>query len=165
MSSSKTSRRALVTTALIGFVIGIAVSVRFDLSSPTEAISLFGGEQKEPPQGPSVTLPDFATLAEHISPSVVSISSTQEVKSRGPFGGQGGGPGGPGGPGGEDDPFQDFYGPFERFFGPPRGGRPLKAKRLGSGFILHSKGFILNQNHRVRQAHENVAKLPSGKDV
>src|SRR2546422_3223254 len=29
---------------------------------------------------PSVNLPDFAGLAEHVAPSVVNISSTQEVK-------------------------------------------------------------------------------------
>jgi serine protease Do len=173
--SRRTSRRGLVAAALIGFVVGIAVSLRSDLLSTSQALNLFGGSEQQPaapPQGPSVTLPDFATLAEHISPSVVNISSTQEVKSRSPFGGQGG-PGGPGGPGGqggpggpggggEDDPFQDFYGPFERFFGPPR--HPFKAKSLGSGFVIDSKGFILTNNHVVENADEIVVKLLSGKE-
>src|SRR5262249_20799617 len=160
-------RRAVVAAALIGFVVGIAVSLRSDLLSSSEALNLFGGnEQQSAPavQGPSITLPDFAALAEHISPSVVNISSTQEVKSRGPFGGGQGMPGGPGGPGGggEDDPFQDFYGPFERFFGQPR--HPFKAKSLGSGFVIDSKGFILTNNHVVENADEIVVKLLSGKE-
>jgi serine protease Do len=167
--SRRTSRGALVAAALIGFVGGMAISLRSDLLSTSEALNLFGGGEQQPaapPQGPSVTLPDFATLAEHISPSVVNISSTQEVKGRGPFGGGQGGPGapgGPGGPGGEDDPFQDFYGPFERFFGPPRG-RPFKAKSLGSGFVIDSKGFILTNNHVVENADEIVVKLLGGKE-
>ena len=113
-------------------------------------------------------LPDFAALSEHISPSVVNISSTQEVKSRGPFG-----PGGPvagraeAAPAaagmGEDDPFQEFYGPFERFFGPPR--RPFKAKSLGSGLRRSTpKGFILTNNHVVENADEIVVKLSNGKE-
>jgi serine protease Do len=177
-----TSRRALVVTALIGFVVGIGVSLRSDLLSRSDAISLFGGSEQQaaPSTGepPTVTLPDFAALAEHISPSVVNISSTQEVKSRGPFG-QGGGPGGggpggggpggggpggggPGGGMGEDDPFQEFYGPFERFFGQPR--RPFKAKSLGSGFVVDSNGFILTNNHVVENADEIVVRLSNGKE-
>src|SRR5438093_9912467 len=107
-----TSRRALLFVALIGFAVGLAVSVRFDLFPASQAINLFGGGEKggteESPTGapPAVTLPDFAGLAEHLSPSVVNISSTQEVK---------GGPslGIPGGPGrggvGEGDPFHEFF--------------------------------------------------------
>jgi S1-C subfamily serine protease len=100
--SRGTNRRALVAAALVGFVVGIVVSLRSDLLSSSEALNLFGSSEPQPatpPQGPSITLPDFATLAEHISPSVVNISSTQEVKTRGPFGGGQGLPGGPGGPG------------------------------------------------------------------
>jgi serine protease Do len=155
--SRRASRRTLVAAALIGFVIGVGVSLRSDLLSRSEAISLFGGGEQQPApsegQPPPVVLPDFATLAEHISPSVVNISSTQEVKARGP--------GGPGGMG-EDDPFQEFYGPFERFFGPPR--RPFKAKSLGSGFLIDSKGFILTNNHVVENADEILVKLSNGKE-
>ena len=41
--SRGTGRRALVATALIGFVVGIAVSVRYDLVSRSDALNLFGG--------------------------------------------------------------------------------------------------------------------------
>jgi serine protease Do len=157
--SRGTSRWTLVATALIGFVVGVGVSLRSDLLSRSDAISLFGSGERQAPTTagppPTVVLPDFASLAEHISPSVVNISSTQEVKARGP--------GGPGGPGmGEDDPFQEFYGPFERFFGFPR--RPFKAKSLGSGFLIDSKGFILTNNHVVENADEILVKLSNGKE-
>src|SRR6266404_6286438 len=81
-----TSRRALLFVALIGFAVGLAVSVRFDLFPASQAINLFGGggkgggEETLTGAPPAVTLPDFSGLAEHLSPSVVNISSTQEVK-------------------------------------------------------------------------------------
>jgi len=156
----RTGRLAMVAVALIGFAAGVVLSARLDLFPPSEAISIFGGAEKPSGGGtgtpaPSVNLPDFAGLAEHVAPSVVNISSTQEVK---------GGPLAPGGPGGgEDDPFHDFFGPFERFFGPPRR-MPYKAKSLGSGFVIDPAGYILTNNHVVENAEEIVVKLPTGKE-
>jgi serine protease Do len=157
--SQRSNRFALVAVALIGFVVGIVASVRFDLFSASEAISIFGGAERpsggQPSPPPQVQLPDFAGLAEHVAPSVVNISSTQEVK---------GGPSlGPGGPGGEDDPFHEFFGPFERFFGPQRR-MPYKAKSLGSGFVIDPAGFILTNNHVVENADEIIVRLPTGKE-
>jgi len=161
----RTGRLAMVAVGLIGFAVGVVLSAGLDLFPRSEAISIFGGAEK--PSGgsaatpaPSVNLPDFSGLAEHVAPSVVNISSTQEVKG-GPF--APGEPGGPGGPGGEDDPFHDFFGPFERFFGPPRH-MPYKAKSLGSGFVIDPAGFILTNNHVVENAEEIVVKLPTGKE-
>jgi serine protease Do len=168
--SSRTSRLTLLVVALIGFLVGVAASVRFDLFPRSEAINLFGGSEQGGGSGstvspPTVQLPDFAELAEHVAPAVVNISSTQEVKGGpslpGAPGGQGG-PGGEGGEGGEDDPFHEFFGPFERFFGPPR--HPYKAKSLGSGFVIDPSGYILTNNHVVENADEIVVKLPSGKE-
>jgi serine protease Do len=156
------SRRALIAVAIIGFAVGIAVSIRFDLFPKSEAINLFGGGERQAEgraePAPSVSLPDFAGLAEHLSPSVVNISSTQEVK-----GGPSFGPGGPGGPGGEGDPFHEFFEPFERFFGPPRR-MPFKAKSLGSGFVIDAGGYILTNNHVVENADEIVVRLSTGKE-
>ena len=158
------SRRALVAVAAIGFAVGIAVSIRFDLFARSEAISIFGGAEKSAPEPatsppPVVALPDFALLAEHVAPSVVNISSTQEVKGGPSFGPGGGGPGG----GGEGDPFHEFFEPFERFFGPQRRA-PYKAKSLGSGFIIEANGHILTNNHVVENADEIVVKLATGKE-
>ena len=147
----------VVVVALVAFAVGVVLSARLDLLPRSEAISIFGGAEK--PSGgsaspaPSVNLPDFAGLAEHVAHSVVNISSTQEVK----------GSAFPGGPGGEEDPFHDFFGPFERFFGPPRH-MPFKQKSLGSGFVIDPAGYILTNNHVVENADEIVVKLPSGRE-
>src|SRR5207253_6088826 len=68
-----------------------------------------------------------------------------------------------GGGGGEEDPFHEFFGPFERFFGPPRG-RPYKARSLGSGFVIDPAGYILTNNHVVENADEIVVRLPTSKE-
>jgi serine protease Do len=166
----RSNRRLLVAGLLIlvGFAVGIAVTARFDLAPRSEAIGLFGGGSDKPAEAtagpPQVALPDFSGLAEHLSPSVVNISSTQEVKGTSGFGPGGqGGPGGPGGPGGEGDPFHEFFEPFERFFGPQHR-LPYKAKSLGSGFIIDTKGYILTNNHVVENADEIVVKLSSGRE-
>ena len=171
--SSGASRRTTIVTALIGFVLGVGVTLRGELPARSEAVSLFGGEERQPEAAPAPTgqgavlLPDFATIAAQLSPAVVNISSTQEVKSRGPFGpgggggdggggggGRGGGGGGSGGGGGggmgEDDPFQEFYGPFERFFGPPA---PAATRRRASapGFVIDPEGLHPHEQPRRRE--------------
>ncbi|HXJ36320.1 MAG TPA: DegQ family serine endoprotease [Candidatus Eisenbacteria bacterium] len=158
--TSRSNRRAVLIALAAGFVIGVGVSMRFDLLPRGEAVSLFGGDGASSP--PTVTLPSFADLAEHVSPAVVNISTTQEMKSPHGLGGPGA-PGGPGGPGGDDDDqFQEFFGPFERFFNMPR--RPYKARSLGSGFIIDPKGYIITNNHVVENADEIVVKLSTGKE-
>jgi serine protease Do len=162
MSPRANGRRLLswIAVATIGFVVGIAVSVGLDWAPRSEAISFFGGEEKAeqaPAPAPQVTIPDFAALAEHISPSVVNISTTQEIKMGRRFGR------GVPGPGGEDDPFHEFFEPFERFFGPQLR-RPYKAKSLGSGFVIDAKGYILTNNHVVENADEIIVRLSDGKE-
>jgi hypothetical protein len=41
----RTNRLALLAVALIGFLVGVGVSVRFDLFPRSEAISLFGSSE------------------------------------------------------------------------------------------------------------------------
>ncbi len=89
-------------------------------------------------------VPAFVELAKQLKPAVVNISTKQtESKDattprRSPFGGE------------EQDPFQDF---FDRFFG--GGGRGKQRRQrpsLGSGFLIHSSGYIVTNNHVVEGA-------------
>ena len=107
-----------------------------------------------------MTLPDFVDLAKRSFPAVVNISTTSA-------GGEtGGGRRGPGGPhGGTPGAPEEFFEPFERFFGPgqmPR--RPFKQKSLGSGFVIDKLGSILTNNHVIEDADEIVVKFADGSE-
>jgi serine protease Do len=145
-------RRTGLVLLLVALVAVLAAGV------PRVARSFFGsGDTVETPSAPpTVTVPDFRTLVENVSPAVVNISTKQAPQ---------GAPGfdmGPGGPGG--DPFGEFFGPFERFFGPPHGRMP-RQRSLGSGFVIDPKGFIITNNHVVENADEILVKLSTGKEL
>jgi serine protease Do len=121
---------------------------------------------------PEATVPtqtSLAPLIERLKPAVVNISTTTTQKHprargmpRNPHGR--GGPGGQGAPGGGDDSYDEF---FERFFG----GRPspdmpdeFKGSSLGSGFVLNGEGFILTNNHVVKDASDIRVTLDDGRE-
>jgi serine protease Do len=156
---------AVVTTA-----VAATVSIAVLFGSPAHAIRFWGDEPAPTPTVapapanpaagvPVIAVPNFVDLAARVSPEVVNISTTSEAE--GPadprhFGGGGGG-------GQGQDPFHDFWEPFERFFGPmPR--RQFRQRSLGSGFIINRNGMILTNNHVIDNADEIVVKLASGNE-
>ena len=96
-------------------------------------------------------LPDFASLAKKVGPSVVNVSTTQVRKAGAdvpsPFD--------------NDDPMSEFW---QRFFGGrmPRG--PQRQTGLGSGFIIDSNGTILTNYHVVDGAQKIAVTLSDGKN-
>jgi len=100
-------------------------------------------------------LPDFASLAERVSPSVVNISTTS----------QGEGPQmvvrrGRGVPA-RARPARILE-PFERFFGPCPA--PVQAAEPGLGFIISRDGLILTNNHVVENADDIQVRLANEKE-
>ena len=89
-------------------------------------------------------VPDsFADLAERLMPSVVNISTTQIIKTKGnqlPFQFPPGSP--------FEEMFKDFNQPTER-----------KASSLGSGFIINKNGTIVTNNHVINNAEDIIVRV------
>ncbi|BDG06626.1 trypsin-like peptidase domain-containing protein [Anaeromyxobacter oryzae] len=120
--------------------------------------------------GPEASVPaqmSLAPLIEKLRPAVVNISTTTVTKhprvSRAPRGTPRN-PHGQGGPGGQgDDGYEDY---FERFFGRPAPEAPeeFKGSSLGSGFVLNGDGYILTNNHVVKDASDIRVTLDDGRE-
>ena len=88
--------------------------------------------------------PDFATLAEHVVPSVVSVYSTNlqdpsEDRQRMP-----------------NDPFHFFFGPRDQGGETPE---PRERRSSGSGFFITASGEILTNHHVIDGADKIRVRL------
>ena len=152
--------RTVIFVALVSILLGVAVTMTLDFTSPTVAGDLWreADTARARPTGPKVVKNGFVALAKRLTPSVVNISTTQKIREQGrrssPF------------PGFKSPFFDDFFGDdLERFFngGPNGGHREFKRQSLGSGFIINKSGYIITNYHVIEEASEIVVTLSESK--
>src|SRR5919112_1409501 len=135
----RTKFGAAVVSAFVG---GLVVASGFDLTR-------FGyAQDAAPPTAREVrTLNEqsnaFVSIAEHVTPAVVSIQTARDPRSASPRArGRSGTPPG----------LEDFFNQFD-----PRRQEPVEGS--GSGFIVSKDGYILTNNHVVADADRLTVTL------
>lgn len=141
---------SVMRTILLGATV-LSVGVSATLSVPVHAQA-----QVQPPitHGPA----SVADLAEGLLDAVVNISTSQNVRSRGPERNT------PRPSLPEGSPFQEF---FDEFFG-DKGGEgnrsgPRRVQSLGSGFVVDAaEGIVITNNHVIAEADEIEVNFADG---
>ncbi len=111
-----------------------------------------------PQSPPAAAIPNVSSLApliKQLKPAVVNVSTTTVVKN--PHRGLRRAPGGGGG-GDEGDDL------LERFFGQKDAPQEFKGTSLGSGFIINEEGYVLTNNHVVKDASDIKIRTSDGKE-
>jgi len=140
MKSDTTKVFSFAAVIVAAILFGMLLSGGLDMTSRVEA----DRPEPVPAVAPgTMMLPDFAALADHVVPSVVSVYSADvqepsERRRQMP-----------------SDPFHFFFGPRDE--GNER--QPRVQRSSGSGFIISESGEILTNHHVVEDADQIRVRL------
>jgi serine protease Do len=153
MSISQTKRfwslgAVAVGATTLGFVLagGLGVTPLGDAARAPE-----NSTAPAVPPAPPAGYPDFATLADRVVPSVISVYTDdvakpdQQRRNRG-----------------EVDPFEFFFGPYHQN---PQGPQQRRRSGAGSGFFISADGLILTNNHVVEGADKIRVRLSNNTEL
>jgi serine protease Do len=148
-------RQFLTLTAIFGaMVFGMVLAGSLDLTPSSISDPDDSPEPQAIPSSPSglassTGLPSFADLAEMVSPAVVTVeASTFERGSR--FR--------------SADPFEFFFGPRRRDAPDapePDEDREFRSDSGGSGFLVSADGYVITNNHVIRDAEKVRVRIGS----
>ncbi len=93
-------------------------------------------------------LPEFASIVEAASPSVVNISATAKAKTT---------------VSGPNDDVQEL---LRRFYGlDAQPQQPRSRQAFGSGFIISADGYVLTNNHVIDEADKIMVRLSDRREI
>jgi len=145
-----------IAIAVLAVVVVVAIGLAWSSNGRADA-GPPGGKpiwrDAELRSAPQLSLPHTTSLApliKQLRPAVVNVSTTTVTKN--PHAGAGRGPGGGGG-------FEEFF----EFFGREMP-REFKGTSLGSGFVVNPEGYVLTNNHVVKDASDIKVTLNDGRE-
>jgi len=146
--SLKAAGIILASAVIFAFVLGIVITGSLSTVANRANAQDRGMIKKQPiPLVTEEGESPFVRVASEVMPAVVNVSAERKIvqANRG-FRFEG--------------PFEDFFKDFFREL-PPQVG---KSQTLGSGVIIDSKGYILTNNHVIRDADKIIIRLMNKKE-
>jgi len=151
MNKKISSISILVMVAVCSAFIGMFISSSLNFSPNSEALPFWRDGAST--STVHVVMPSLSTLAKSTSPAVVNIRTAKNIIGKDLYKHFEG-------PGGENDWFDEF---FRKFYDKlPE--QDLKQKSLGSGFIISRDGFVLTNNHVIKEADEIFVSLSDNEE-
>jgi serine protease Do len=141
---------SMSAVAIGSLVIGIVLAGGLGLTPAGVASKESAAAPAPAPLPAPASYPDFATLADKVTPAVVAVYTEDVVKAQ------------------DMRRYHQDVDPFEFFFGPgfPRQDmRPRKRTGAGSGFFISGDGLIVTNNHVVEGAEKINVRLTDGTEM